>query len=144
MEHVGININSISSANYTDWNAIRHSKDIADAWISSYSSRYKILSVSWKYQTTSTSQENTSLSQEIDLMKVLLNRLQLDFQQLLVFDLIDDEDSEKGLAEWVWDHYGREELHMVVDERLQKDFDEEQVKCLIIAGMCGVVILIRI
>ncbi|RYQ81584.1 hypothetical protein Ahy_Scaffold1g107472 [Arachis hypogaea] len=63
-EHVGININSISSANYTAWNASRHSNDIADAWIS-YNSRKKILSVSWKYHTTSTSQENTSLSQEI-------------------------------------------------------------------------------
>ncbi|MED6199470.1 hypothetical protein PIB30_076206 [Stylosanthes scabra] len=52
-----------------------------------------------------------------------------------VFDVISDEGSEKGLAEWVWDHYGREELHMVVDERLQKDFDEKEVKCLIIGGM---------
>ncbi|MED6227430.1 hypothetical protein PIB30_113415, partial [Stylosanthes scabra] len=29
-EHVGININSISSANYTAWNASRHSDDTAD------------------------------------------------------------------------------------------------------------------
>ncbi|MED6177548.1 hypothetical protein PIB30_099147, partial [Stylosanthes scabra] len=69
-EHVGININSIASAEYTAWNASRHSDDTADVWIA-YNSTNKILSVSWKYHTTSTSQENTSLSQEIDLMKVL-------------------------------------------------------------------------
>ncbi|KAL1315711.1 L-type lectin-domain containing receptor kinase IX.1-like [Arachis hypogaea] len=78
LEHVGINVNSISSANYTAWNASKHSNDIADAWIT-YNSTSKILSVSWKYQTTSTSQENTTLSHQIDLMKVLPQSVTIGF-----------------------------------------------------------------
>ncbi|CAK9309064.1 unnamed protein product [Citrullus colocynthis] len=69
-EHVGINVNSIASSNYTRWNANLHSGDIADVWIS-YNSTTKNLSVWWKYQSGSNSSENTTLSYQIDLMKVL-------------------------------------------------------------------------
>ncbi|GMY12054.1 L-type lectin-domain containing receptor kinase IX.1-like [Fagus crenata] len=70
VEHVGINNNSISSAVYTNWNASLHSGDTADVWIN-YNASAKNLSVSWTYQKTSNSQENTNLSYNIDLMKVL-------------------------------------------------------------------------
>ena len=70
VEHVGINNNAIYSAVYTPWNASLHSGDTADVWII-YNSTTKNLSVSWKYQTASNAQENTSLFYEIDLMKVL-------------------------------------------------------------------------
>lgn len=46
-----------------------------------------------------------------------------------------DKDDEKGLIEWVWDHYGRGELGMVRDEKLQKECDEKQVECLMIVGL---------
>ncbi|XP_038902262.1 L-type lectin-domain containing receptor kinase IX.1-like [Benincasa hispida] len=69
-EHVGINVNSVSSSNHTRWNASLHSGDVADVWIS-YNSTIKILSVSWKYQKTSTLLENTTLTYPIDLMTVL-------------------------------------------------------------------------
>ncbi|TYK11145.1 L-type lectin-domain containing receptor kinase IX.1 [Cucumis melo var. makuwa] len=69
-EHVGINVNSIASSNYTRWNASLHSEDIADVWIS-YNSSTKNLSVRWKYQNGSNSFENSTLSYQIDLMKVL-------------------------------------------------------------------------
>ncbi|KAE8652366.1 hypothetical protein Csa_021928 [Cucumis sativus] len=69
-EHVGINVNSIASSNYTHWNASLHSGDIADVWIS-YNSSTKNLSVWWKYQNGSNSFENSTLSYQIDLMKVL-------------------------------------------------------------------------
>ncbi|XP_038902785.1 L-type lectin-domain containing receptor kinase IX.1 [Benincasa hispida] len=69
-EHVGINVNSIASSTYTHWNASLHSGDIADVWIS-YNSSTKNLSVWWKYQNESNSFENTTLSYQIDLMKVL-------------------------------------------------------------------------
>ncbi|KAG6605138.1 L-type lectin-domain containing receptor kinase IX.1, partial [Cucurbita argyrosperma subsp. sororia] len=70
-EHVGINVNSIHSSNSTRWNASLHSGDMADVWIS-YNSTTKNLSVSWKYQnSSSTSFENTNLSYHIDLTKVL-------------------------------------------------------------------------
>jgi hypothetical protein len=39
------------------------------------------------------------------------------------------------LIEWVWDHYGNGELSMAMDDYLQKDFDEKQVKCLMIDGL---------
>ncbi|GLT67449.1 hypothetical protein SLA2020_397590 [Shorea laevis] len=70
VEHVGINNNSIASAVYTPWNASLHSGDTADVWIT-YNASTKNLSVSWKYQTTSNTQENTSLFYEIDLREIL-------------------------------------------------------------------------
>ncbi|XP_004148108.1 L-type lectin-domain containing receptor kinase IX.1 [Cucumis sativus] len=69
-EHVGININSVSSSNTTHFNVTLHSGDLADVWID-YSSTTKNLSVSWKYQKTSTSLENTTLSYHIDLRDIL-------------------------------------------------------------------------
>ncbi|KAF3440202.1 hypothetical protein FNV43_RR18483 [Rhamnella rubrinervis] len=70
IEHVGINSNSISSAVFTPWNVSLHSEDNIDVWIA-YNSTTKNLSVHWTYQTTSNSNENTSLSYQIDLKKVL-------------------------------------------------------------------------
>ncbi|GLT69121.1 hypothetical protein SLA2020_412970 [Shorea laevis] len=70
VEHVGININSLSSAVSTPWNASFHSGDIANVWIT-YNASTKNLSVSWSYQRTSNSQENTTLSYDIDLPKIL-------------------------------------------------------------------------
>ncbi|KAI4317482.1 hypothetical protein L6164_025348 [Bauhinia variegata] len=69
-EHVGINNHSISSSNFTQWNASLHSGDLVYVWIT-YNSTTKSLSVYWKYQNTSNSQENTYLSYQIDLMEVL-------------------------------------------------------------------------
>ena len=69
-QHVGINNNSIASSVSTPWNASLHSGDTAEVWIS-YNSSTKNLTVSWKYQTTSSPQEKTNLSYQIDLMKVL-------------------------------------------------------------------------
>ncbi|XP_016673177.2 L-type lectin-domain containing receptor kinase IX.1-like, partial [Gossypium hirsutum] len=68
--HVGINENSISSANYTRWNASFHSGDTADVVIN-YNATTKNLSVSWSYQNTNNPRENSSLSYQIDLMTVL-------------------------------------------------------------------------
>nr|KJB44034.1 hypothetical protein B456_007G231200 [Gossypium raimondii] len=68
--HVGINENSISSANYTRWNASFHSEDTADVVIN-YNATTKNLSVSWSYQKTNNPRENSSLSYQIDLMTVL-------------------------------------------------------------------------
>jgi serine/threonine protein kinase len=52
-----------------------------------------------------------------------------------VVEVMSDQDGEKGLIEWVWDHYGNGELSMAMDDYLQKDFDEKQVKCLMIDGL---------
>jgi hypothetical protein len=73
--HVGINSNSIASAISTAWNA---SFDTADVWII-YNATTKNLSVSWTYQRTSNSLEHTSLSYQIDLMKVLPESVQIGF-----------------------------------------------------------------
>ncbi|KAJ9177473.1 hypothetical protein P3X46_012689 [Hevea brasiliensis] len=69
-EHVGININSLSSSTYTRWNVALHSGDNADVWIN-YNGSTKNLSVSWKYALTDNSQEITSLSSVVDLREVL-------------------------------------------------------------------------
>lgn len=69
-EHVGINNNSIKSSISTPWNASLHSGDTAEVWIR-YNSTTKNLTVSWEYQTTSSPQEKTNLSYQIDFKKVL-------------------------------------------------------------------------
>ncbi|GJT22099.1 L-type lectin-domain containing receptor kinase IX.1-like protein, partial [Tanacetum coccineum] len=70
-EHVGINNNSIGSANYTQWNATMHSGDPIDVWVLYNASTY-ILNVSWGYRLAeNTSRENTSISYRVDLRDVL-------------------------------------------------------------------------
>ncbi|CAH8281844.1 unnamed protein product [Eruca vesicaria subsp. sativa] len=68
--HVGINNNSLVSANVTSWNATLHSKDVARVVIF-YDSVRRNLSVSWSYNKTSDPNESSSLSYIIDLSKVL-------------------------------------------------------------------------
>ncbi|WJX87746.1 hypothetical protein P8452_69901 [Trifolium repens] len=50
-------------------------------------------------------------------------------------EVIKEKDEEKGMIEWVWDHYGRRELLMAMDESLKRDYDEKQVECLMIVGL---------
>ncbi|KAK1587992.1 hypothetical protein Q3G72_019015 [Acer saccharum] len=249
-EHVGINVNSISSAKNTFWNSSLHSEDTAEALIT-YNATTKNLSVSWTYSNISNSLENSSLSHQIDLMEILPGWVTIGFSaatgslierhQLLtwefnsslvvketngndekrtrivvvvvVFSLgvftagvlvalgflwkhlrrettetmnltsINDDDldrgagprrvsydnlvlatnnfsnerklgqggfgavykgkstgtvgrsSEMGMVEWVWDLYGSGNLLSAVDERLDKVFDSEEVKCLMIVGL---------
>ncbi|OMP01647.1 hypothetical protein COLO4_11690 [Corchorus olitorius] len=249
--HVGINNNSISSAVYTRWNASNHSKDTATVSIS-YNSTTKNLSVSWSYFQTNDPQENSSLSMQIDLMKVLPENVMVGFSaatgmnverhilqswefhsslekqdtkgkterrikivlgsvipvSVLVigtvigfiiwrlrkeremetcetrnFGSINDDDFERGagprrfsfkdlvsatnnfsekrrlgeggfgavyrghksadpretdetgLVELVWDLYGQGKIVSAVDEKLNQDFDEKQVECLMITGL---------
>ncbi|KAE8654353.1 L-type lectin-domain containing receptor kinase IX.1 [Hibiscus syriacus] len=68
--HVGINENSIASANYTGWNASFHNRDMTDVVID-YNATINNLIVSWSYQMINNPRENCSLSYQIDLMKVL-------------------------------------------------------------------------
>ncbi|KAB1200994.1 L-type lectin-domain containing receptor kinase IX.1 [Morella rubra] len=69
-QHVGINTNSISSAVYTPWNFSLHGADTIVASIL-YNATTKNLSVFWTYRSTSIPHDNTSLSYNIDLSKVL-------------------------------------------------------------------------
>jgi hypothetical protein len=50
-------------------------------------------------------------------------------------EVMKEQNEDKGLIEWVWDHYGRGELLVTIDENLQKDFDVKQVECLLIVGL---------
>ncbi|KAM7275605.1 hypothetical protein ACFE04_017471 [Oxalis oulophora] len=45
------------------------------------------------------------------------------------------ETSHYGLVGWVWDHYGREQLHFAVDDKLKGVFDKNQAECLLIVGL---------
>ncbi|XP_010519039.1 PREDICTED: L-type lectin-domain containing receptor kinase IX.1-like [Tarenaya hassleriana] len=105
--HVGINNNSLFSANYTSWNASLHSQDIGHARIS-YNSAQRNLSVSWTYELTSDPRERTSLSYIIDLAKVLPSEVTIGFSaatgssaeghRLLSWDFsspLDIQDAEK-------------------------------------------------
>ncbi|GMY14022.1 L-type lectin-domain containing receptor kinase IX.1-like [Fagus crenata] len=43
--------------------------------------------------------------------------------------------SNMGLVEWIWNLYGRGDLLLAVDGKLQTNFDEKQVECLMIIGL---------
>ncbi|KAJ0656710.1 putative protein kinase RLK-Pelle-L-LEC family [Helianthus annuus] len=76
-EHVGININSISSSNYTAWNASLHSGETTDAWVS-YNATTQLLNLRWSYDARNDSRGNmntSSLSYKVDLMEVLPERV---------------------------------------------------------------------
>ncbi|XP_038721758.1 L-type lectin-domain containing receptor kinase IX.1-like [Tripterygium wilfordii] len=46
-----------------------------------------------------------------------------------------EENNEICLVEWVWNLYGNENLLSGVDQRLNSDFDMNQVQCLMIVGL---------
>ncbi|KAI7749633.1 hypothetical protein M8C21_031571, partial [Ambrosia artemisiifolia] len=68
--HVGININSVSSAKSAAWNASLHSGDPGDAWVS-YNATTQLLSLSLRYGTGNQSIDNINLLCEVDLRDVL-------------------------------------------------------------------------
>ncbi|KAF5774482.1 putative protein kinase RLK-Pelle-L-LEC family [Helianthus annuus] len=68
--HVGININSVSSAKTTAWNVSFHSGDPGDAWVS-YNSTTQLLNLSLRYGTGNQSTDNTNLWYKVDLRDVL-------------------------------------------------------------------------
>ncbi|XP_015884184.3 L-type lectin-domain containing receptor kinase IX.1 [Ziziphus jujuba] len=68
-QHVGININSISSVVKTSWDANSHSGQVADVYIS-YNATTKNLSASWTYREEE-HPVSSSLSHIIDLKEVL-------------------------------------------------------------------------
>ncbi|OMP01648.1 hypothetical protein COLO4_11691 [Corchorus olitorius] len=82
--HVGINNNSLTSSNYTSWNASVHKGDTADVLIS-YAATTKDLRVSWSYRETNNPGENSSLSYQIDLMKALPERVMVGFSGSIGF-----------------------------------------------------------
>lgn len=43
--------------------------------------------------------------------------------------------SEVRLVEWVWNMYGKGQLLESADEKLGKDFDEQQMECLMVVGL---------
>ena len=45
------------------------------------------------------------------------------------------EPSKVNLVEWVWDLYGKSQLLEAIDKRLGKEFDKEQMECLMIVGL---------
>ncbi|CAN6567949.1 unnamed protein product [Malus baccata var. baccata] len=43
--------------------------------------------------------------------------------------------SRERLVEWVWDLYGKDQILEAVDKRLNMEFDEQQIECLMIIGI---------
>ncbi|EOX91883.1 Concanavalin A-like lectin protein kinase family protein [Theobroma cacao] len=46
-----------------------------------------------------------------------------------------EEPSKVRMLEWVWDLYGKGQLLQAVDKRLDNDFDERQMECLMVTGL---------
>ncbi|XP_057420750.1 L-type lectin-domain containing receptor kinase IX.1-like isoform X2 [Lotus japonicus] len=74
-------------------------------------------------------------SKESDVYSFGVVALEITTGKKAVHVMEDRDGDQKGLIEWVWDHYGRGEVVMAMDESLQKDFDLKQVECLIIVGL---------
>ncbi|XP_071707139.1 L-type lectin-domain containing receptor kinase IX.1-like [Rutidosis leptorrhynchoides] len=49
--------------------------------------------------------------------------------------LYNEPENQIRLVEWVWDLYGTGTLLQAVDPRLGSDFEEEEIKCLMIVGL---------
>ncbi|XP_045819342.1 L-type lectin-domain containing receptor kinase IX.1-like [Trifolium pratense] len=49
--------------------------------------------------------------------------------------IIKAQENEINIVEWVWGLYGSGRILEAVDPRLGEDFDEEQIKCLMIVGL---------
>ncbi|KAK2354732.1 L-type lectin-domain containing receptor kinase IX.1 [Trifolium repens] len=125
-QHVGINNNSIISSVSTPWNASYHSGDIVEVSIS-YNSTTKNLTVSWKYQTTDNPQENTSLSYQIDLIKILPEWITVGFSAATgTFGELNN------LLSW--------EFNSTLDKSDDSNSKETRL-ILIVTVTCGVVIL---
>ncbi|RDX70153.1 L-type lectin-domain containing receptor kinase IX.1, partial [Mucuna pruriens] len=45
------------------------------------------------------------------------------------------QENEINIVQWVWGRYGRGRILEAVDPRLDGDFEEEQIKCLMIVGL---------
>ncbi|KAM1133511.1 hypothetical protein ACFX13_043529 [Malus domestica] len=77
--HVGIDINSISSVDTASWtNVSSNSGKLGHAWIT-YNATSKNLSVFWTYDENPVFVNNSSLSHQIDLREVLLEKVTIGF-----------------------------------------------------------------
>ncbi|XP_050158781.1 L-type lectin-domain containing receptor kinase IX.1-like [Malus sylvestris] len=77
--HVGININSINSVDTASWkNVSSNSGKLGHAWIT-YNATSKNLSVFWTYDENPVFVNNSSLSHQIDLREVLLEKVTIGF-----------------------------------------------------------------
>ncbi|WJX87749.1 hypothetical protein P8452_69904 [Trifolium repens] len=127
-QHVGINENFEFSSIVTPWNAKLHSKDTADVWIS-YNSTTTNLTASWKYQNTYNPQEKTSLSYQIDLMKVLPEWVTVGFSAS-----IGAIGEKHTLLSW--------EFSSSSDQSYDDDDDTKKIRLVVIVTVsCGVVAL---
>ncbi|KAK1410364.1 hypothetical protein QVD17_36900 [Tagetes erecta] len=65
-EHVGINKNSIRSANYTAWDASLNSGNSTDAWVS-YNSTTQVLNLRWNYGAETDAPANMNTTPDLPL-----------------------------------------------------------------------------
>ena len=72
-------------------------------------------------------------SKESDVYSFGVVALEIATRRRLI-DLM-EPNSDMGLVEWIWNLYGRGDLLLAVDGKLQTSFDEKQVECLMIIGL---------
>ncbi|TXG60051.1 hypothetical protein EZV62_014624 [Acer yangbiense] len=160
--HVGINVNSIVSVANVTWKSSIRNGSTANAWVS-YNSSTQNLSVFLTYANNPVFGGNSSLSYNVDLRKILPEQVRIGFSAStgdwvevhnilswsfnssleinngknnmgLIIGLV-VEPSKVRLVEWVWDLYGKEQILKAVDQRLETEFDERQMECLMIVGL---------
>lgn len=76
--HVGINNNSISSSNFTEWDNLSHIGNKTNVLVT-YSATSKKLSVFWSYAEEPTYDANSSISYKIDLTKAVPEKVIMGF-----------------------------------------------------------------
>ncbi|OMO63680.1 hypothetical protein CCACVL1_22356 [Corchorus capsularis] len=47
----------------------------------------------------------------------------------------EEDRSRSHIVEWVWEHHRMEKITDVIDPRLNKEFDEDQARCILILGL---------
>ncbi|KAK4844430.1 hypothetical protein QYF36_020195 [Acer negundo] len=155
--HVGINVNSIVSVANVTWKSSIRNGSTANAWVS-YNSSTQNLSVFLTYANNPVFGGNSSLSYIVDLRKILPEQVRIGFSastgkaskesDVYSFGVVAleiacgrkpvdprQEQSKVRLVEWVWDLYGKEQILKAVDQRLETEFDERQMECLMIVGL---------
>ncbi|XP_030496596.2 L-type lectin-domain containing receptor kinase IX.1 [Cannabis sativa] len=74
-------------------------------------------------------------SKESDVYSFGVVALEIATGRKAVSHLEKDHDEMGSLVEWVWNLYGKGKLITAMDEKMEKDFNQKQVECLMIIGL---------
>ncbi|KAK7400390.1 hypothetical protein VNO78_11596 [Psophocarpus tetragonolobus] len=145
-EHVGIDINSLRSVADVAWLADIKERKLNETWISYNSSSLNLTVVFTEFKNETIQLQH--LSAIVDLRLYLPELVTFGFSAatgtLIAIHKIacgrkpinlKALEKEINIVQWVWELYGEGRILEAADPRLEGDFEEEQMKCLMIVGL---------